>query len=280
MKNSLLAAAGSPLLLLAAVMALTVAVPTRAADANANPPKRPPSRHEQKVNEVRTGSYDVVLLGDSITQALEGGGENEPLKAVWEKYYAPRNALNLGYSGSRTENILSNLRNGELDFKHSPKVFILLIGTNDTDDQHYKTVHSAEEVFAGTKAIVDCIRERHPASKIIVRRPFPCGVVGDETPFARKYNRSPRMAAELARAGELTRSLADDRAVYWSDEGWVFLKPDKKIDPALMPDLLHPNAAGAEAAARALEPLLAKLLGEKPVSGAVNLQRHAGLATN
>ena len=84
---------------------------------------------------MRTGHYDLVLIGDSITQTLEGGGEWEPLKAVWAKHYAVRNALNLGYSGYRTENILSNLKGGELDFKESPKVFILLIGTNDTDNQ-------------------------------------------------------------------------------------------------------------------------------------------------
>ncbi len=228
-------------------------------------PKPTLSRHQQKVEAVRTGHYDLVLIGDSITQTLEGGGEWEPLKAVWAKHYAVRNALNLGYSGYRTENILSNLKGGELDFKESPKVFILLIGTNDTDDQHYKTVHSAEEVFAGTKAIVDLIRQRHPTSKIIIRRPFPCGVAGDQTPYRRKYNRSPRMAGELKRAGELTRQLADDKQLFWSDVNSVFLRPDGKIDPNLMPDLIHPNAAGAEAAARALEPLLSRLMGDKPI---------------
>jgi len=227
--------------------------------------KPAPSRHQQKVQAVRTGHYDLVLVGDSITQTLEGGGEWEPLKAVWAKYYAPRNALNLGYSGYRTEGILKNLQEGELDFQKSPKVFVLLIGTNDTDDQHYKSVHTAEEVFAGTKAIVDLIRQKHPSSMIIIKRPYPCGAVGDQTPFGRKYTRSLKMAEELKRAGELTKALADGKQACWIDVGDVFLKPDGKINPSLMPDLVHPNAAGATAAAKALEPLLSKLLGVKPI---------------
>ena len=73
------------------------------------------------------------------------------------------------------------------------------------------------------------------------------------------------MAEELKRAGELTKSLADDKQVYWIDVGNVFLKPDGKIDTALMPDLIHPYANGAEAAAKAMEPLLSKLLGDQPI---------------
>lgn len=225
----------------------------------------PMSRHAQKVQAIRNGQFDLVLIGDSITASLEGGGEWEANKATWLRHYAPRNAINLGYGGYRTKNILKNLQDGELDFKKSPKVFILLIGTNDTDDQHYKQVHTAEQVFDGTKAIVDLIRQRHPTSKIIIRRPFPCGVAGDETPFHRKYNRSQKMADELKKAGEMTRQLADGKQVFWSDVGSVFLLPNGKIDPNLMPDLIHPNGAGSEAAAKAFEVLLSQVIGDKPI---------------
>ena len=71
------------------------------------------------------------------------------------------------------------------------------------------------------------------------------------------------MAGELKRAGELTRQLADNKQLFWSNVNSVFLRPDGKIDPNLMPDLIHPNAAGAEAAARALEPLPVQAHGRK-----------------
>ena len=42
-----------------------------------------------------------------------------------------------------------------------------------------------------------------------------------------------------------------------------FLKPDGSINTDLMPDLIHPNAAGAEAWVQAIEPTLTKLMGDK-----------------
>jgi lysophospholipase L1-like esterase len=39
----------------------------------------------------------------------------------------------------------------------------------------------------------------------------------------------------------------------------LFLRPDGKINIDHMPDLLHPNLAGAEAWAQAIEPTLTKL---------------------
>ena len=236
------------------------ATPPRAAPAD-QPSGRCGARHTAKVAAVKAGGYDLALIGDSITQCLgDSGGEWAPLKAVWDRHYAPRRAINLGYSGFRTENILWNLQNGELDFPTSPKVFMLLIGTNNLDDQHYKTVHTAEQVFAGTKAIVDLIKTRHPTSKILVLRILPCGGPGDTTTFGRKYNRSAAAMEALTKAGAMTASLADDKQVFWLDLNAVFRTPEGKLKVDLMPDMIHPNAAGAEAMAAAIAPTLDRLL--------------------
>jgi lysophospholipase L1-like esterase len=50
------------------------------------------------------------------------------------------------------------------------------------------------------------------------------------------------------------------------DINHVFLRPDGKINTDLMPDLVHPNAAGAKAAAVALEPLFRETDG-RPAGG-------------
>jgi len=229
------------------------------------PAPSPCERHTQKVEAIRSGYFEVFMIGNSITQTLsDEGGEWEPMKEVWNRHLAPRNAINLGYSGYRTENILWNLQNGELDQKRSPKVAVLLIGTNNLDDQHYKKIHTAEEVFKGTKAIVDLIRERHPRTKILILRIFVCGGPGDETPFPRKYNRSAECLAAVFKAGELTSTLADNKHVFWMDVNHVFLRPDGEINTDLMPDLIHPNAAGAEAWVSAVVPVLTRLMGTPP----------------
>ncbi|MCP6726257.1 hypothetical protein NL526_29810, partial [Klebsiella pneumoniae] len=66
-------------------------------------------------------------------------------------------------------------------------------------------------------------------------------------------------------AGLMAAGLADGKHVFWLDINHVFLKPDGTINPDLMPDLIHPNAAGHEAMAQAIEPLLAELLGDQPI---------------
>lgn len=228
------------------------------------PKPTPSQRHDEKVAAVKNGDYDLVLIGDSITHTLgEYGGKYEPMKAVWEKYFAPRRAINLGYSGYRTEQILWNLQNGELEFGRSPKVAMLLIGTNNSDDRHFKTVHTAEEIYDGTKAIVETIRKRHPTTKILVLRVFPRGGDDEKGVSPPAFNSSAECIEICRRAGKLTERLHDGEHVFWLDVNEVFMNADGSINTDRMWDLLHPSPAGGEAWAKAVEPTLAKLLGER-----------------
>ena len=228
------------------------------------PPGTDLERHEQKVKAIREKEYDLVLVGNSISQTVgEIGGKYEPLKAVWERYFAPHNAINLGYSGYRTENILWNLYNGELNFRRSPKLFVLLIGTNNADSRHFPIAHSPRQIYAGTKAIVDLIRQRHPSSKILVLCIFPKGLdeQKDEATSPPVFSFTPSDARKACKAGLLTRKLADNRNVFWINVNKVFVRPDGKINVALMPDLLHPNLAGTEAWVGGIEPEMLRLMG-------------------
>ena len=230
------------------------------------PRPSPSARHDQKVKEVRSKNYDVVMVGDSITHTLgELGGKYEPMKKVWNKHFLPLNTINLGYNGYRTEQILWNLQNGELEFKKSPKVFILLIGTNNTDDRHFKKVHNAEEIFTGTKAIVTTIQKRHPKTKILVLRIFPRGGDDEKGISPPAFNSSPKCIETCRQAGELTRQLADGKKVFWLDINKIFLQEDGSINTELMWDLLHPSPSGAETWVNAIMPTLMKLLNNKPV---------------
>lgn len=224
------------------------------------------ARHRKKIAEIKKKNYRLVLVGNSIIHTLgEFGGKYKPLQKVWMKHFAHRNAINLGYSGYRTENILWNLQNGELDFKTSPKVVVLLIGTNNADNRRFKVAHNAEHIYAGTKAIVTLIHKKHPNTKILIIRIFPRG--GDREKGIGKgvFHSSDSCINTCIKAGALTKSLADDKNIYWIDVGKVFLLPDSTINTKLMPDLLHPNAAGAEAWMKAIEPTLSRLLGDKRI---------------
>ncbi len=240
--------------------------PPKPGDADFPTPS-PSQRHTEKVAAVKAAHYDLVLIGDSITHSIgELDGKYEPLKEVWERHYAPRRAINLGHNGYRTEQILWNLQDGELDFASSPKVVMLLIGTNNSDDRHFSRVHTAEEIFAGTKAIVELIRQRHPTTKILVLRIFPRGGDGEKGVSPPAFNSSAQCIETCFRAGELTARLADGKQVFWLDVNHVFLQPDGSINTDLMWDLLHPGPAGAEAWAQAVEPTLAQLMNDQPLA--------------
>jgi lysophospholipase L1-like esterase len=214
------------------------------------------ARHQEKVQAARDGNHDLLLIGDSITHNLDLPAFRE----VWQKFCAPRNALDLGYSGARTENILWNLQNGELE-NQSPKAVVLLIGTNNSDDANYPVVHTPEQIAEGTRAVVELLHQKLPHTQILLLRIFPRSNVYKNGNAERGSAR--RRAQTNQRASELVARLADGKRVHYLDLNHVFLRLDGSIDPELMPDLLHPSPKGALAWARAMEPKLAELMGDK-----------------
>ena len=108
------------------------------------PQPSPSDRHKQKVAAVKAGDLRprADWRFDHAHAATISAASTTPLEAVWNKHFAPRRAINLGHNGYRTEQILWNLQNGELDFAQSPKMFMILIGTNNADDRNFKTTHA------------------------------------------------------------------------------------------------------------------------------------------
>jgi lysophospholipase L1-like esterase len=150
--------------------------------------------------------------------------------------------------------------NGELELSPSPKIVILLIGTNTTADQNFSHGHTAQPVAEGTGAIVSLIRRRPPSTKILILRIFPRGGDGQQGFAGRVFHGSPQCIKTGREAGLLTRQLADGKRVLWKDIGSVFLRSNGSINTDKMPDLLHPNQAGAEAWVQAIEPELTRWL--------------------
>ena len=206
-------------------------------------------RHAAKLEAVAKEKFDLIMIGNSITNNLE----KPAYQPVWNQFFAPRKALNLGYSGYRTENILWNIQNGELEGQ-SPKVIVLEIGTNNVDEKNYPTRHTAGQLAGGIEAIVKQLRDKLPDTKIIVLRCFP-GCYGGPNPTSHR--------AILERASDMVSQLADGKHVFYCDVNHVFINLDGSINHEMMADWLHPTPAGAKAWAQAMEPLLAELMGDK-----------------
>lgn len=197
-------------------------------------------RHESFNERVKKGNVDLLLIGDSITQGWEGAG-----KAVWEKYYTPRNAVNLGIGGDRTQHVLWRLDNGNID-GISPKAAVLMIGTNNSG------TNAPVQIAEGVTAIVKKLREKLPKTKILVLAIFPRGADINDT--KRKVN----SAANLQIA-----KLADGEMVHYLDIGDKFLNNDGTLSKEVMPDLLHLNEKSYTTWAEAIEPKVKELMDEK-----------------
>ena len=198
-------------------------------------------RHEEKLAEkAKAERVDLVWIGDSITHGWEGEG-----KEIWQQRYASRHALNLGFSGDRTENVLWRLQHGAID-EISPKVFVVMIGTNNTGHRQ----DPADQTAAGVAAILGELEQRVPDAKVLLLAIFPRGETAEDP--LRKLN--TEINAELAK-------LADGERVHFLDINERFLE-DGKLPQSIMPDLLHPNAEGYRIWGEAIEPQLAKLMGE------------------
>ncbi len=207
------------------------------------------ARHTEKLELVSKHKYDLILIGNSIIYNLE----KPHYQVVWNQFFAPRNALNLGYRSYRTENLLWNIEHGELDGQ-SPKVAILEIGTNNIDEKHYPTRHTASQLAGGIEAVVKLMRAKMPDTKIILLRCFP-GAYGGSTPTSHRII--------LERASDIVSKLADGKQIFYCDINHVFLKMDGSINRKMMSVWQHPSQAGAKAWAQAMEPLLSELMGDK-----------------
>ena len=195
--------------------------------------------------EARSRHPDLIVVGDSIVQRFEQAG-----KPVWDRYYAPRHALNLGIGGDRTEQILWRLEHGNLAHM-APKLAIVMVGQNNGGH------NSAAEIAAGISAVVQAIQERLPQTKILLLAIFPRGRTDN-----------PERAV-LAEASRQASQLADHRRIFYLDVDGIFLQPDASIPAALMADYEHPTELGYERWAEAIEPTVSQLMGERPRAASI-----------
>ncbi len=200
--------------------------------------------HKKFLEQAKKGNIDLLFLGDSITRGWAGKDKNgEGPKEIWERFYAPRHTANFGIGGDRTQHVLWRIENGELE-GISPKVLILMIGTNNAHD------NSADEIAEGIERIVKTIHTKLPATKVLLLGVFPRG-------------HKPNAYREKLDAVNLRIAKLDDgKTVKFLDLGKHFLNANGTISEEVMPDYLHLSRRGYRIWAEAMEPTLWSLLEE------------------
>ncbi len=202
-------------------------------------PQRPAEwwhqRHLEKVQEARAADYDIVLIGDSITQYAE----RDPLYGY---YFGNRKVLNLGFGGDQPQHVLWRLRNGELEGVQ-PKLVSLMIGTNSAKRE------SAEAIVAGIEAVLDELEVRVPDAQVVLFSVFP-RKAGKEQTTLEAVNRE---LAQFAEREQVT--LVDINTQFYLDNG--------ELNAELYhTDLLHLSTGGYQVWWAALEPYISEVLNE------------------
>jgi lysophospholipase L1-like esterase len=206
-------------------------------------------RHAACVALIKSRQPEIVMLGDSITHFWGGDPDGEGVAGrrtgveEWNRFFAGRRVVNLGYGWDRIENVLWRLTHGEFDGV-SPKVVVVMIGTNNMD------LNTTGEIAAGITEICAILHGRSPATRILLLGIFPRGALPDAT------------RAKVNTVNERIAKLGGRDGVTYLDIGRVFLEPDGSISKDVMYDFLHPSALGYARWSAAMKPTLDRLLAQ------------------
>jgi len=212
-------------------------------------------RFDAKAAALRHGPVDLVWYGDSITEDFEHHGPPawQDFAPVWNWFYRGRHALNLGFVGDSTANLIWRIDHGEAS-GISPRVAVVLIGANNFGLPHWP----ASQTVPGIEEVVRLLRMHLPHTAIVLLSVLPSersAWVDENTAFTN---------------AALAKRYAASATVHYIDVTGLFMK-NGKLDRTLFLDrffsppepLLHPTPAGQAMICAAIEPTIAKLMGDR-----------------
>ena len=202
-------------------------------------------RHETIKSRLKSDP-ELILVGNSIFHTLE----KEDRKEVWTKYLDRYRTVDMGISGDRTENVIWRIENGTLE-GINPKVAVVLIGTNNTDGNHYVNISTPEELAAGIYRICDLLTQKLPDTKILLMGILPYG-----------YKPNHRDNINKATNKLISTFTKKNSKIHYINIGHTYIDGNGKVNKELMPDYLHPNAEGHLLMFEALDAVIQKLISE------------------
>ena len=202
------------------------------------------ARQAEKIGLMSKGDIDLLMVGDSITNNFEN--EQVGLK-VWEEYFVPLKAINLGFGGDRTEHVLWRLDHLPV-MKVAPRAAVVLIGTNNICWGSDTPKQAAD----GVQAIVRKLKAIYPDMNVLVLGVFP----------RRRNLDHPHRKQIVELNSYLPERLRGISGVTFQDIGPAFLDDKGFLSEEMMPDTTHPSEKGHLIWAQAIVPELKKMLGK------------------
>jgi lysophospholipase L1-like esterase len=202
----------------------------------------------------------LVMLGDSILEYLTGTKLGKPhrlaalYQPIYQKYFGQTTTMALATAGDTTNNLLWHLVNGMFIDSLQPKVWFILIGTNN-----FGIGCSKEVILAGTAYIVNYVRSRRPTSQIILHGLLP------RTGFT-NWSALGEYWVDIQWINQQLKQECERHAAWctYMEAPLLFLKPGGiEIDPEMMADLLHPTALSYEPWSKLVMEVVTSVMNEK-----------------
>jgi lysophospholipase L1-like esterase len=187
-------------------------------------------RHSQLVELANTGDYDIMFIGDSITELLNADADpqgNPGGKPLVAKYFSDAKVGNFGISGDTTQGVLWRFQNGEGQ-GHKPKAIMVMLGTNNMNGST-----TGPMVAEGLGAVVLELRKDFPDAKILLVAIFPRGSSPSDS------NRR-----KVEECNKIIAKLHDGQHVFFMSINDKFLTPEGKLIGFRPSDNLHPVTEG------------------------------------
>ena len=214
----------------------------------------------EKRRKSASNKPSLVLLGDSITESWLGTGlgfEKERcigIPQVLEEKFQKFDPVVLAISGDQTQHLLYRIQNGQLpSVDDNDAIFVVMIGTNNLGSGELPgptadgVLAVADYVLNSTKGLLLLFHVLPRGDgKLILPKLSPPRCDSSGTPFKSFSPAIETLNEGVGRGVEgLKEKYGSDR-LRWMDCGSKFVttKGDEEVDFSLMPDLLHPNAAG------------------------------------
>lgn len=213
-------------------------------------------RFVQKQAELRKHPVHLVFLGDSIFHSFEW----DPHDPVWDHWYGRREAVNLGFNGDITDNVIWRVRHGELDGL-ALKLAVILIGANDFGKP-------ASDIAEGIKTLAQTVKQAAPSSKVLVLGILPNGRPDNDQKKRNEIN--ARLTALFGRPNA-TAAYQDVSCVFYH-RGQLDAGLFREQGASDGKYLLHPTPQGMDLIAGAIEPMVATALGDQKRTPAGNMR--------
>lgn len=209
--------------------------------------------HETLTQRDAHPQANIIWLGDSITYYWFRHGTHgyDNIRPIWNKYYAPYDALNFGFVGDTTASVIWRLDHGQVQGLH-PKLVVILIGANNFGRPHW----DASMTIPAIESVVTNVHHRLPQAHILLLGVLPClrgNWIATQT--------------RLTNAA-LAHHYAHTQTVTFLNLRHLFVKDGKVqaslfVDPRFTPPepALHPDREGMTRIAKTLAPYVRKYLG-------------------